>query len=126
MKKTTRDLPQISSRNLISASRSFNRDISNNLLQQNSTKDTLAYRSLGKNEPPPPKSSNRNLNLGGLIESPSLKMPKKPENSKSMIPIPTNREIKILTVSKSMERSKKKKPKSGAKKIKPMIPPLNL
>jgi hypothetical protein len=39
-----------------------------------------------------------------------------------MIPIPPNkvREINILTVSKSMERSKKKKPvKTGPKKIKP-------
>jgi hypothetical protein len=128
MKKTFRDLPQISSRNLISGSRSFNRDISNNLLKQNSTKDTLAYKSMGKIEISAPKKHSRNAYLGGFLDNPSLKMPKKiaAENSKSMVPMPTNREIKILTVSKSLENKKKKISKSGPKKAKPLVPPLNL
>jgi hypothetical protein len=35
------------------------------------------------------------------------------------------REVKILTVSKSMER-KRRKPRSGTKKPRPNVPPLNL
>lgn len=100
-------LPTISSRNLISESRSFNQ--SNNLLQQNSTKDTLQYRSLGRKDQGNKANSNRNLNLGA---SPSLA-------KRSSV---SSREVKILTVSKSVDRKKKK----GTKKGKPMVPPLNL
>ena len=93
-------LPTISSRNLISDSRSFNRDVSNNLLQQNSTQATLAqYRSLGRKD-----QGTSNRNLGAFINnSPSLAKPK--TMNKGSV---SQREVKILTVSKSLDRKKKK------------------